>query len=222
MENTKAFLIIFISQFVFANEQTSKVQPEAIDIVGTEKILVDDEELKFLENELMNVKSLKKGYKKKSNVLTDLNSEAEGLTKDFSEYANKRNRYDSILSDYKEKQKCMLGKNKKDGCVKEVSFLDEFNKLMAEKTPSFQLCYDRAIKKNPKTQGEVNFQLTFLPSGEIDHIGVIEGLATEDRNMIRCIYQSILKISFPSTGEKTNLKISKKMNFNIAKLKQTL
>ncbi len=222
MKYTTFLLLIFISRTLFAEDQTNDVRPEAIDIVGTENIVVDDDELKFLENELKNVKTLKQGYKKKSKVLTHLNTEAKGLSEDFSDYATKRNQYDSILAEYQEKQKCMLNKTTKDQCAKETSFLDEFNKLMAAKTSSFQLCYDKAIKKNPKVQGDVEFQLTFLPSGEIDHIGVIEGLDTQDRNMIRCIYQSILKVKFPSTGEKDKIRISKKMNFNIAEQDQVL
>lgn len=92
-------------------------------------------------------------------------------------------------------------------------FIRHFNNLIAAEAGSFRKCYNNAIKSHSLIKGSVDFQFSILPSGRIDHIGVIENLNQENRNMIRCIYQSIIKIRLPRTGKKYSLKINKRINF---------
>jgi hypothetical protein len=66
-----------------------------------------DDELKFLQSELNNVKSLKTGYKKKAKVYTKLAQESDELKGEFEGYLDNRVDYEEAISGYNGLVECL-------------------------------------------------------------------------------------------------------------------
>ena len=76
-----------------------------------------DDELKFLQSELNNVKGLKTGYKKKAKVYLKLSEESEELKDQFEGYLDNRVDYEKAISGYNGLVECLkTGDTKK--CTK--------------------------------------------------------------------------------------------------------
>lgn len=127
----KSFLFILClvcSQNLMANEaptSTLKVQSKDLYIDGTvegksevvsERVEVEDDELKFFKNELENVKNLNKSFKQKSKTLAKMAEEAEQLKEQHLDYIENRVEWESTIDEYNQQANCM-SKNPKD-CTK--------------------------------------------------------------------------------------------------------
>lgn len=66
-----------------------------------------DDELKFLQSELNNVKGLKSGYKKKAKVYLKLSEESEELKDQFEGYLDNRVDYEKAISGYNTLVECL-------------------------------------------------------------------------------------------------------------------
>jgi len=67
----------------------------------------EDQELKFLQDELKNVKGLKRGYKRKSKVYLKLTDESEQLKENFESYVGNRVDYEKAIGDYNTTIECL-------------------------------------------------------------------------------------------------------------------
>ena len=67
----------------------------------------EDQELKFLQDELKNVKGLKRGYKRKAKVYQKLTDESEQLKENFESYVGNRVEYEHAIGDYNTTIECL-------------------------------------------------------------------------------------------------------------------
>lgn len=66
-----------------------------------------DQELKFLKDELRNVKGLKRGYKNKAKVYGQLTEESEQLKENFETYIGHRVEYEKAIDGYNKTIECL-------------------------------------------------------------------------------------------------------------------
>lgn len=90
---------------VLAAKPKKKVDSKTIQIDGEFK--EDDQELKFLKDELGNVKGLRRGYKKKAKVYNKLTQESEQLKENFENYIGHRVEYESAIAGYNKTIECL-------------------------------------------------------------------------------------------------------------------
>lgn len=69
----------------------------------------EDQELKFLKDELSNVKGLKRGYKRKAKVYNKLTEESEQLKENFESYIGHRVEYEKAIDGYNKTIECLKG-----------------------------------------------------------------------------------------------------------------
>lgn len=74
---------------------------------AVEKKAGKDDELKFLQSELNNVKNLKTGYKKKAGVYLKLSEQSEELKDQFEGYLDNRVDYEKAISGYNGLVECL-------------------------------------------------------------------------------------------------------------------
>lgn len=96
---------VLIAPKVLATNPKKKVDSKTIQIDGEFK--EDDQELKFLKDELGNVKGLKRGYQKKAKVYNKLTHESEQLKENFEAYIGHRVEYESAIADYNKTIECL-------------------------------------------------------------------------------------------------------------------
>ena len=84
-----------------------KVNSATLHIEGEFK--EQDQELKFLKDELSNVKGLKRGYKKKAKVYNKLTEESEQLKENFESYIGHRVEYEKAIDGYNKTIECLKG-----------------------------------------------------------------------------------------------------------------
>lgn len=103
---TLAFIVgVFVAPKALATQPKKKVDSKTIQIDGDFK--EEDQELKFLKDELSNVKGLKRGYKSKAKVYNKLTQESEQLKENFENYIGNRVEYESAISDYNKTIECL-------------------------------------------------------------------------------------------------------------------
>ena len=109
-----ATMTICASSYAHASNQT-QVDNQTLHVDGSftdksqavEKKSGNDDELKFLQSELNNVKGLKSGYKKKSSVYLKLSEESEELKDQFEGYLDNRVDYEKAISGYNGLVECL-------------------------------------------------------------------------------------------------------------------
>lgn len=87
--------------------QKNKVNSATLHIEGEFK--EEDQELKFLKDELSNVKGLKRGYKNKAKVYNKLTEESEQLKENFETYIGHRVEYEKAIDGYNKTIECLKG-----------------------------------------------------------------------------------------------------------------
>lgn len=85
----------------------NKVNSPTLHIDGEFK--EEDQELKFLKDELSNVKGLKRGYKRKAKVYNKLTEESEQLKENFETYIGHRVEYEKAIDGYNKTIECLKG-----------------------------------------------------------------------------------------------------------------
>ncbi len=88
-----------------AAKPQKKVQNQPLHVEG--EVQNKDQELKFLKDELRNVKGLRKGYKDKAKVYTKLTEESEELKENFQDYIENRVEYEAAIDGYNKTIECL-------------------------------------------------------------------------------------------------------------------
>jgi hypothetical protein len=109
-----ATMTMCASSFAHASNQT-QVDSKTLHVDGAfadksqavEKKPANDDELKFLQSELNNVKGLKTGYKKKAGVYLKLSEQSEELKEQFEGYLDNRVDYEKAISGYNGLVECL-------------------------------------------------------------------------------------------------------------------
>lgn len=86
-------------------DKKNKVNSATLHIDGEFK--EGDQELKFLKDELKNVRGLKRGYKKKAKVYGKLTEESEQLKENFETYIGHRVEYEEAIDGYNKTIECL-------------------------------------------------------------------------------------------------------------------
>lgn len=215
------FTLLIMSATVYADQQQT-YDADAIDITANKnrESNFKDEELKFFETELDDIKNLKVGFEKKGEVLDQLNAEAKDLNTRHKTYAKKKLKYNSHIDRYKAQQACVNKTGDVDKCFESETdeFLHAFNTQIQRHRGIFEQCYQKSLtseKEEGRTSGLVDFRFRFLPSGHIEHISIVDKLNRKDRTLIRCVQTKIGVIKFPKTGKTTKIEIGKVFNFKL-------
>lgn len=98
--------VIFTQQSLQAKKPQKKVDSQVLHVDG-EFEDAGDEELKFLRDELKNVKNLRRGYKQKAKVYGKLTEESEQLKENFESYIGNRVEYEGAIGDYNKTMECL-------------------------------------------------------------------------------------------------------------------
>lgn len=88
-----------------AAKPQNKVQNQALHVEG--EVQNQDQELKFLRDELKNVKGLRRGYKSKAKVYVKLTEESEQLKENFQDYIENRVEYEGAIDQYNKTIECL-------------------------------------------------------------------------------------------------------------------
>lgn len=97
--------VLLLSNLANAEQPKKKVDSATLHVDGEFK--EGDQELKFLKDELKNVKGLKRGYQKKAKVYNKLTEESEQLKDNFESYIGHRVEYESAIGDYNKTIECL-------------------------------------------------------------------------------------------------------------------
>jgi len=77
---------------------------------------------------------------------------------------------------------------------------EDFQKIIKQKIPAIELCYQKTLEKNPNIQGEVTFQLVIDSKGKVIKANLISS-KINDKKLEECIFQKIKELNFsPPTG----------------------
>lgn len=107
----RVFLIVLLGTWPLINvakgeeAKKKKVNSATLHIDGEFK--EGDQELKFLKDELKNVKGLKRGYQKKAKVYGKLTEESEQLKENFETYIGHRVEYEKAIDGYNKTIECL-------------------------------------------------------------------------------------------------------------------
>ncbi len=107
----RVLLFVFLGTWIVgghslaAETKKKKVNSATLHIDGEFK--EGDQELKFLRDELKNVKGLKRGYKKKAKVYGQLTEESEQLKENFETYIGHRVEYEKAIDGYNKTIECL-------------------------------------------------------------------------------------------------------------------
>lgn len=217
---TLLFALLISTTCAYADQQQS-YDADPIDITANKnrESNFKDEELKFFEGELHDIKNLKVGFEKKGEVLDELNEEAKDLNTHHKTYAKKKLKYNSHIDRYKAQQACINKTGNVDKCFESETdeFLNAFNTQIQRHRGIFEQCYQKSLssEEEQRTSGLVDFRFRFLPSGHIEHISIVDKLNRKDRTLIRCVQSKIGGIKFPKTGKTEKLTIGKVFNFKL-------
>jgi hypothetical protein len=111
MRDTRCLILLLIfslsSGSLFAGKPQNKVDSPTLHVDG--EFSEKDQELKFLKDELKNVKGLKRGYKNKGKVYNKLTEESEQLKDNFETYIGHRVEYEKAIGDYNKTIECLKG-----------------------------------------------------------------------------------------------------------------
>ena len=111
MKTRLGFLLTCISFIISSNclavakQNQQKVNSATLHVDG--EFEQQDEELKFLQDELKNVRGLKSGYKRKAKVFQKLTNESEELKEHFESYVENRVDYEAAIGDYNKTIECL-------------------------------------------------------------------------------------------------------------------
>ncbi|MDA8792289.1 AgmX/PglI C-terminal domain-containing protein [Bacteriovoracaceae bacterium] len=185
-----------------------------------------DEELQYYKNELNNIKTLNSTYLKKAELLDELNSQTNTLKENFNQYADKKKDFETRVDTYNQQQTC-FEKTGKINCdfqtlteqegqkeVNKKNFKQAFNQIILNNKDKFNDCYQSQVAEDSKLKGNVEFRFTFLPTGGLEHIGIVENMNKQNRKLIRCVYTILNRIQYPQTGHENNITISKVFKFS--------
>lgn len=109
MQNVRVLILLLTYGLsiggIQAADPKKKVDSATLHVDGEFK--EKDQELKFLKDELSNVKGLKRGYKDKAKVYDKLTTESEQLKDNFETYIGHRVEYEKAIGDYNKTIECL-------------------------------------------------------------------------------------------------------------------
>jgi hypothetical protein len=165
----------------------------------------DDQELKFLQDELKNVKGLKRGYKRKAKVYQKLTDESEQLKENFESYVGNRVEYEDAIGGYNKTIECLKSgdatkcrpdlKKKKKKSVP-VQRAPRAQRRMAPEQSFDTVGTTMAAVKRPSHRGDAN---NFLR--EVD-----SRISSRDRELLSCYrkggysQQGVLRVQLKISG----------------------
>lgn len=96
------------------------------------------------------------------------------------------------------KIKASMKSSKNATAVDGTGLLDgnEVSRVLKERKSSIQLCYEKALRRNPTLAGKVKIQFTISGSGRVSSVKVLENDVSPEVG--DCIAQTISRLRFPS------------------------
>ncbi len=89
---------------------------------------------------------------------------------------------------------------------------EDIQRAIKQQIPSIEICYQKALEKKPKIQGEVAFQLVIDSKGKVTKVSLVS-TKLKDKHLEQCIIQKIKELTFP-TPEATDT-VTVDLSFNL-------
>ncbi len=87
-----------------------------------------------------------------------------------------------------------------------------FRRCSNNRSPSIELCYQKALEKKPNIQGEATFQLMIDSKGRVTKVNLVSS-KLNDKNLEQCIIQKIKELTFPAPEGSD--KVTATVSFNL-------
>jgi len=72
-------------------------------------------------------------------------------------------------------------------------------RVLSQHVSAFQYCYNKALKNNPRLNGELKVKFLILLTGDVSKRNIgFSGLASKDANLTSCVQRVFTRIRFPS------------------------
>jgi Ca-activated chloride channel family protein len=78
---------------------------------------------------------------------------------------------------------------------------EDIQRVIRQQIPFIEICYQKALEKKPKLQGEVTFQLVIDLKGKVTKVSLVS-TKLKDEDLEQCILQKIKELTFPGPGGK--------------------
>jgi Ca-activated chloride channel homolog len=94
-------------------------------------------------------------------------------------------------------------------------FKENVQKIVKQKIPGIELCYQKELEKEPGLKGEVTFKLTIDSKGKVSKVSLVSS-PLKNKRLEQCILEEIKGLIFPVPEAKKEVTVTLSFNFKLS------